>query len=74
MSSWTKNKFLYLRKAFAGKANEVIYSNLGIPRAYHFSELVCWYQGIDDEMAIKKKADHYDWQRKIQKALSRNNF
>ena len=64
-----KNKFLYLRKAFAGKANIVKYSTWGIPMAYHYFDLVCWYQGMEDKCVIKRKESFYNWDERLQKAL-----
>ena len=37
--------------------------------AYHYFDLVCWYQGMEDKCVIKRKESFYNWDERLQKAL-----
>jgi len=37
--------------------------------AYSYANLVCWYQGIEDQFTTKKKENYFNWNEKISRAF-----
>lgn len=58
LPSWTKNKFLFLRKMCANEAYDLRENYSGVPTIYKNNCLAFWYQNRNDLMN-KKIADKY---------------